>query len=159
MMSSLVTGIPATDSKRQRQWSVQKVSSKPRGQTMIPRFPAALFADLPLIYRESGSGTRRTMERFFKSRELSVVKKMELTSNEAVKQAVLAGLGFSVMPIIGLRERLETGALEIVPVEGLPVTSLWRLAWLRGRTFSPVAAAYLAWLRENKEGVMRAHFG
>ena len=68
--------------------------------------PAALFAELPLIYREPGSGTRRTMERYFRERNLRVVKQMELTSNEAVKQAVLAGLGFSVMPIIGLGERL-----------------------------------------------------
>ncbi len=138
---------------------LKETASAKTASAKTPYDPTTLFADLPLIYREPGSGTRRTMERFFEDRELSVVKKMELTSNEAVKQAVLAGLGFSVMPVIGLRERLESGALEIVPVEGLPVTSLWRLVWLKGRTFSPVAAAYLGWLREHKAGVMAEHFG
>ncbi|MFT7031208.1 MAG: DNA-binding transcriptional LysR family regulator, partial [Marinoscillum sp.] len=52
---------------------------------------ADIFKDLPLIFREPGSGTRQTMEKFISSHNLTVSKRMELTSNEAVKQAVLAG--------------------------------------------------------------------
>jgi DNA-binding transcriptional LysR family regulator len=65
-----------------------------------------IFTDLPLIFREAGSGTRQTMESFIEKNNLSVLKKMELTSNEAVKQALLAGLGYSIMPLIGIKNEL-----------------------------------------------------
>ena len=54
-----------------------------------------LFANVPLIFREMGSGTRQSMENFIEKNHFQVLKKMELTSNEAVKQALLAGLGYS----------------------------------------------------------------
>ncbi|MCU0327075.1 MAG: LysR family transcriptional regulator, partial [Spirosomaceae bacterium] len=60
-----------------------------------------IFEEIPIIYREQGSGTRMVMERFIEKNKLPVRKKMELTSNEAVKQAVMAGLGCSIMPLIG----------------------------------------------------------
>jgi len=62
-----------------------------------------IFETIPLIYREKGSGTRFVMEKFIEKNKLPVHKKMELTSNEAVKQAVIAGLGFSIMPLIGIK--------------------------------------------------------
>ena len=60
-----------------------------------------------MIYREQGSATRNAMETFISKNKFSVTKKMELTSNEAVKQAVLSGLGCSVMPVIGIRNELK----------------------------------------------------
>ena len=54
--------------------------------------PADVFQNLPLIFREKGSGTRQTMEAFFSKNNITTLKKMELTCNEAVKQALLAGL-------------------------------------------------------------------
>lgn len=65
-----------------------------------------IFKELPLIFREAGSGTRQTMEQFIDKNKITVVKKMELTSNEAVKQALLAGLGYSIMPLIGIKNQL-----------------------------------------------------
>jgi DNA-binding transcriptional LysR family regulator len=66
------------------------------------------FKTLPLIFREPGSGTRQIMENFIVSNDIKVYKKMELTSNEAVKQAILAGFGFSIMPLIGIKRELST---------------------------------------------------
>ena len=60
-----------------------------------------IFTRYPLIYREEGSATRTAMENFFQNRNISVGMKLQLTSNEAVKQAVIAGVGISVMPLIG----------------------------------------------------------
>ena len=65
-----------------------------------------IFESIPLIYREEGSGTRLVMERYINRNKLPVRKKMELTSNEAVKQAVIAGLGYSIMPLIGIKNEL-----------------------------------------------------
>jgi DNA-binding transcriptional LysR family regulator len=56
---------------------------------------------------------------------------MELTSNEAVKQALLAGLGYSIMPLIGIRNELQQQELQIIPVKGLPITTSWSLIWLK----------------------------
>jgi DNA-binding transcriptional LysR family regulator len=60
----------------------------------------SIFNERPLVFRESGSGTRQAMERFISQNAITLEKKMELTSNEAVKQAILAGLGCSIMPLI-----------------------------------------------------------
>ncbi len=113
---------------------------------------------LPLIFRESGSGTRSVMESFFNKHKITVLKKMELTSNEAVKQAVLAGLGASIMPLIGIRNELKDGSLKIIPAAGLPIKTKWRLIWLKGKHLSPVAEAFIAYVRENKHLIEKKHF-
>lgn len=111
-----------------------------------------------LIYREQGSATRQAMEDFLKSRELPLSKRMELTSNEAVKQAVLAGLGYSVLPLIGLKNEIANDSLRVVPFKGLPIVTSWNLIWLRNKKFSPAAAAYLEYIREKKEDIIQQHF-
>lgn len=126
-----------------------------------PKTPGDLshmFDELPLIFREPGSGTRQVMEQFLASRNLKVTKKMELTSNEAVKQAILAGLGYSVMPLIGIRNELRKGALHIIPVKGLPVSTKWSLIWSEGKRLSPMAAAFAHYLEHNKKSVISKHF-
>lgn len=117
-----------------------------------------VFEDLPLIYREAGSGTRHVMERFIERNNLPVQKKMELTTNEAVKQAVIAGLGCSIMPLIGIKNELMNGELHIVQVKGFPIKSVWNLIWLKGKNQSPVAAAFLAYLKKEKGNIMKERF-
>lgn len=111
-----------------------------------------------LIYREQGSATRQAMENFLKSRELPASKRMELTSNEAVKQAVLAGLGYSVLPLIGLKDEIANGSIRIIPFKGLPIVTAWNLIWLKNKKFSPAAAAYLEYIKEKKEEIIQEHF-
>lgn len=117
-----------------------------------------IFKELPLIYREKGSATRQAMEQFITRHHLSVVKKMELTSNEAVKQAVLAGLGYSIMPLIGIKNELHNEELQIVPVQGLPIKTIWSLIWLKGKKHSPVAQAFLEYMRSHKQHIVRDVF-
>ncbi|WP_339611260.1 LysR substrate-binding domain-containing protein [uncultured Planktosalinus sp.] len=118
-----------------------------------------IFSKIPLIYREQGSGTRQVMEEFMKKNNLPVLKKMELTSNEAVKQAVIAGLGYSVMPIIGIKNELKNGDLEIIPVGGFPIKSNWQIIWMKGKKFSPVALAYLNHIKKEKKKLINLNFG
>lgn len=117
-----------------------------------------ILQELPIIYREQGSGTRYTMERYISTHNLSVKKKMELTSNEAVKQAVVAGLGYSVMPLIGIKNELINGELCIIPVKGLPLSSVWNMIWLKNKSFSPVAAAFLLHLQKEKTRIISEKF-
>lgn len=109
-----------------------------------------------LIMRESGSATRRAMEMYFKG-ELPE-KNVRLTSNEAVKQAVIAGLGISILPKIGIRNELCNEELFIIPSKGLPIHSFWRLMWLKQKKLSPVAQSYLAYVRENKKSIVTKYF-
>ncbi|HPH91616.1 MAG TPA: LysR family transcriptional regulator [Ferruginibacter sp.] len=117
-----------------------------------------IFETIPLIYREKGSGTRHTMEKYIEQNKLPVQKKMELTSNEAVKQAVIAGLGFSIMPLIGLKNELNNGDLQIIPVKGFPIKSVWNLIWLKKKKFSPVAESFLKYVKKEKEQIIKEKF-
>jgi DNA-binding transcriptional LysR family regulator len=114
--------------------------------------------ELPLIFREKGSGTRQVMENFIERSHLDVTRKMELTSNDAVKQAVMAGLGYSIMPLIGIRNELQNGHLQIINVQGLPIKNTWRLIWLKGKRHSPVASAFLEFVRKEKNAIISNEF-
>lgn len=120
--------------------------------------PEELFKETPLIFREKGSGTRQMMEQFIRQNNIVVSRKMELTSNEAVKQSILAGLGCSIMPLIGIRKELQNRGLQLIPVDGLPIESTWRLIWMKGKTPSPIAETFLKHLAQEKETVIDTYF-
>ncbi len=117
-----------------------------------------ILETIPIIYREEGSGTRYAMEKFIENNKLKVIKKLELTSNEAVKQAVLAGLGCAIMPLIGIKNEHKNGDLQIVPVKGLPIQSNWNLIWLKEKKLSPIGIAYLKFINEEKERIIQESF-
>lgn len=112
----------------------------------------------PLIYREKGSATRAEMERYFSETSLKKRKKLELTSNEAVKQAVIAGLGYSILPLIGIKDQIINKRLFILPKKNLPLKTDWRLIYITTKKLSPVARAYLAFIREEKEEILKTYF-
>jgi len=118
-----------------------------------------VFKDLPLIFREEGSGTRQTMSEFLVRNEIPHIKKMELTSNEALKQALISGMGYSIMPLIGIKNELFNGDLQIINVKGLPITTMWSLIWMNGKKHSPVATAYKAHLLQHKDDIIHEKFG
>lgn len=120
--------------------------------------PKSILEKLPLIFREEGSGTRQTMERFILQNKLTVRKKLELTSNEAVKQAILAGLGYSIMPRIGIRNELKNGLIKIIPVKGLPVRTKWQLVWPSGKKLSPAAKGLHEYLVSKKNDIIEYFF-
>lgn len=111
-----------------------------------------------MIFREQGSATRKAMEDWASQQGLVMRRKMEMTSNEAVKQAVLANLGYSVMPLLGIKNQLQSGELQIIPTKGLPIHTKWRLIWLRNKTLTPIAKKYLEFLRKEKSKIIAEHF-
>jgi DNA-binding transcriptional LysR family regulator len=117
------------------------------------------FQNLSLIYREQGSATRLAMEKFIDSKKISSIKKMELTSNEALKQDVMSGLGFSIMPLIGIKNAIKYGDLQIIPVKGLPIVTNWNLIWLSSKNMSTIAKSLIEHINENKQDVIDRHFG
>lgn len=132
------------------------------GGTRIKRkanMPVRKLLELnPLLLREFGSATRNSMEQFISKENWPTYKKIELTSNEALKQALIAGLGYSVMPLIGIKNELKSGDLEIVPYKGLPIVTHWRLVWLSAKRLSPIAEAYLEYIKAHKHEIVEETF-
>jgi DNA-binding transcriptional LysR family regulator len=118
-------------------------------------YKKAILGKVPLIFREPGSGTRQAMEEFIDANGISVSRSIELTSNEAVKQAVIADLGYSIMPLIGIKNEISSGLLKIIPMDDLPLTSKWNLIWQRSKKFSPVANAFLNYIEDHKDTISK----
>ncbi|MBT8245624.1 MAG: LysR family transcriptional regulator [Winogradskyella sp.] len=120
--------------------------------------PEMLFESFPLIYREQGSATRNAMENFIKKNNFPQKKKIELTSNEALKQALIAGLGLSIMPLIGLKNELKDKELHIIAHENLPIITHWNLVWLKSKKLSPIAGAYHNFVISEKNRIISDTF-
>ncbi len=118
----------------------------------------SIFNKIPLIYREEGSGTRFTMQQFFTQEHIEPKVKLELTTNEAIIQAVVADIGVSVVSLLSIKNELSQKELKIIPVKGLPLESQWKLIWLKRKNLSPVALAFLDYVRQEKEKVYENYF-
>lgn len=112
----------------------------------------------PLIFREIGSATRKEMENYFQKKSKRERGRIELTSNEAVKQAVIAGIGHSILPLIGIKNELEKGELKIIDRKDLPITTQWRVIWIKDKELSPVAQAFVNYLKEQKNRILDDKF-
>lgn len=117
-----------------------------------------IFENLPLIYREDGSGTKVKMQQYFNQAKVIPKVKLQLTSSEAVKQAVIAGLGCSVLSILSIKNELKEKDIRIIPVKGFPIHSTWMLVWMKKKKFSVVAQAFLEYVRKNKAAINKEHF-
>ncbi len=118
----------------------------------------SLFNRIPLIYREEGSGTRFTMQEFFAQEHIKPKVKLELSTNEAIKQAVVADIGMSIVSLLSIKNELLQNELKIIPVKGLPLESQWKLIWLKKKNLSPVALAFLDYVKQEKDKVYNEFF-
>ncbi|MDP5106998.1 MAG: LysR family transcriptional regulator, partial [Polaribacter sp.] len=125
---------------------------------MVTEKGNSIFKTIPLIYREEGSGTRHTMQQFFKQEKISPKIKLELTSNEAIKQAVVANIGVSIVSLLSIKNELLQNELKIIPAKGLPLKSVWKLIYLKKKTLSPVAKAFLEYVASEKDTVYKNYF-
>lgn len=94
------------------------------------------------VVREQGSGTRIAMQRFFTERGIELKTGMEMTSNEAIKHAVEAGLGLGIVSIHTLELEMQTKRLVILNVETFPILRHWYLVHRQGKRLSPVAQSF-----------------
>lgn len=111
--------------------------------------PLARISEEEFVMRESASGTRQAMERFFKANELELKSGMEMTSNEAIKQAVQAGLGLAISSLHTLELELHSGRLVVLEVEGFPILRHWYLVNCRDRRLSPITQAFREFVLEE----------
>lgn len=100
----------------------------------------------PLIMRESGSGTRKSVEKFFAENHLQMKVEMEISSNEAIKQAIVGGLGLSILSNHSLTLEGENGPLVVLNVEGFPIQKHWYIIYPATKQVSIVAQTFLEYL-------------
>lgn len=98
------------------------------------------------IMREMGSGTRQAVESLFKEHSIEVQVRLELGSNEAIKQAIAGGLGISVLSRHTLITEPLDGELTVLDVAHFPIQRNWYVAHLAGKQLSVIAQAFLAFM-------------
>ncbi|MEP6483352.1 MAG: LysR substrate-binding domain-containing protein [Rudaea sp.] len=103
------------------------------------------------LMREPGSGTRLVMEAVFKQHLFTPTRIVTIGSNETVKQAVMAGMGLSLLSLHTLELELRTGEIALLDVEGTPVMRNWHLVHMREKKLSPAAGAFRRFLFEHTQ--------
>jgi DNA-binding transcriptional LysR family regulator len=112
------------------------------------------LASEPFLMREPGSGTRMLATRLFAQRGLAPRIRMELSSNEAIKEAILAGLGVSILSRYTLGLEPEHSRLVCLDVEGFPLENHWHFVYPAGKQLSVAARAFLDFARVEAKGLV-----
>jgi LysR family transcriptional regulator, low CO2-responsive transcriptional regulator len=107
------------------------------------------------VVREQGSGTRTAMERFFAEKGVRLSTGMEMSSNEAIKQAVQAGLGLGLVSVHTLQLELETRRLAVLDVEYFPILRHWYVVHRQGKRLSPVAQLFKEFVIKEARGLLQ----
>lgn len=106
------------------------------------------------IMREPGSGTRQAVEKLLHEHEISINVRLELGSNEAIKQAVAGGLGISVLSKHCLALEGDSGQLAVLNVEGFPIERQWQIVFPKGKQLSIVARTFYDYLKLSGKKVL-----
>ena len=106
--------------------------------------PLSTLKDDRFILREKGSGTRMTSDKFFKQFKFHPNIRMELGSNEAIKEAVAGGLGIGVVSKYALHGRQKEHGVSMIDIKGFPISSHWHVVNPSKKQLSPIAHAFKA---------------
>ncbi|MEB3225642.1 MAG: LysR substrate-binding domain-containing protein [Synechococcus sp.] len=113
--------------------------------------PLSALQGVDFISREMGSGTRRAVEKLLAEHGVSVQMRLELGSNEAIKQAIAGGLGISVLSRHTLITEPSNGELTVLNVEHFPIQRHWYVAHLAGKQLSVIAQAFLEFMVRSSQ--------
>ncbi|MDO9148706.1 MAG: LysR substrate-binding domain-containing protein [Hydrogenophaga sp.] len=111
------------------------------------------------ILRERGSGTRAAMEKFLERTRMEPRVVMEMTSNETIKQAVMAGMGISFLSLHTIGLELKHGLIATLEVEGTPIVRAWNVVHTLSKLLSPAAEAFRYFMLERAEGHLAEKYG
>lgn len=108
------------------------------------------------IIREKGSGTRFAIDQFCDKHKKNIKIRMTIESNEAIKHAVMSGLGVSILSAHSLAFIAGASELSRLNVKDLPIDSSWYFAWSKQKTLSPVAKAFSDFLQTEGKNTIQA---
>jgi len=120
--------------------------------------PKALDAE-PFIVREPGSGTRAAMEQFFRDQRIVAAPIMEMTSNETIKQAVIANMGLAFVSLHTVALELSVGQLVLLDVAGLPLMRRWYIVNVQRKPLTPAAESFRYFVLDQGERLLAEQFG
>ena len=115
--------------------------------------PIQRLDDEPFIMRESGSGTRQAVQQLFVRNKVTVKVRLELGSNEAIKQAIAGGLGISVLSQHTLIGEGSNSELTMLDVQHFPIKCRWYVAYLAGKQLSVIAQTFLDYLLQESKKI------
>lgn len=121
------------------------------------KIPFKRLAEEPFLIREPGSGTRMVAQAAFESRGLEPAVRMELSTNEAIKQAILAGLGISILSRYTLGLDTEQKELCTLDVEGFPIQLNWQFVYPVGKQLPVTAQAFMEFVRKEAKQLVLEH--
>lgn len=119
--------------------------------------PLSRIAQEPFLMREVGSGTRMVVEELFENAGLEPKVRMVLSANESIKQAILAGLGISVMSHYTLGLDTDHAGLATLDVQGFPIQSQWYFVYPVGKQVSVVAQTFMDFVRAEAKSLVYDH--
>lgn len=122
------------------------------------KVPAAALLNEGFIVREPGSGTRAALDEYMRAHHMTPRVVMQMSSNEAIKQAVMAGMGISLLSLHTLGLELEHGVIASPETEDLPVMRRWHVVNNLSKTLSPAAEAFRYFVLEHGEAFLAKHF-
>lgn len=117
------------------------------------------LAEQAFIVREPGSGTRKAMEDFFRQHHTAPRIAMEMSSNETIKQAVMAGMGLGFLSLHTLGLELDSKLIAMLDVEGGPVVRSWNVVHTLSKLLAPPAEAFRYFILERGEACLAEQFG
>ncbi|MGH6638440.1 MAG: LysR substrate-binding domain-containing protein [Polaromonas sp.] len=120
--------------------------------------PAQALTGEGFIMREPGSGTRAALDEYMQAHHITPRVVMQMSSNEAIKQAVMAGMGVSLLSLHTIGLELDHGLIAAPEVEGLPVMRRWHVVNNLAKTLSPAAEAFRYFILERGEAFLAEHF-
>ena len=126
--------------------------------TRLEQVPAAALAEEGFIMREPGSGTRAALDHFMHACRIMPRMVMQMSSNEAIKQAVMAGMGISLLSLHTIGLELRHRLIATPEVEGMPVMRRWHVVNNLAKTLSPAAEAFRYFILERGESFLAEQF-
>jgi LysR family transcriptional regulator, low CO2-responsive transcriptional regulator len=128
----------------------------PIGHELVGKknIPLKVLQQETFIMREHGSGTRIAMERFFEESGYSISSVMEMSSNEAINEAVVAGLGLGIVSKDTLELKLNMGQLKILDVESFPIMRHWYLVHRKGKRFTALMTAFKNLVQQESKEIL-----
>lgn len=119
--------------------------------------PFSRFAEEPFLMRETGSGTRMLASEIFTEHGFEPKVRMELSTNEAIKQAIIAGLGVSIMSRYTLGLDVAHAQLAVLDVEGFPVERSWVFVYPVGKQLPVLAQGFMDFTRKVARSLVFDH--
>jgi DNA-binding transcriptional LysR family regulator len=118
------------------------VASKNHAFAKKKNFDISLLRNEKFIFREKGSGTRMTTDAHLKRLKFKPDVRLELGSNEAIKQAVIGGLGIAVLSRYSLGDKSDQEEVAILKCKEFPIQSSWHIVSPKGKKLSPIATIF-----------------